>query len=136
MADQDQNTGAPRRADPTAAAQDSEDAARQDQIKRDHDDMQRSAERVANSVSPNQQDVVRPTGATGDAGTTGTSGTSRLESPDQPATAFREATPATDGRAAARTDEAARNADAAADFARRVEESAPPEARSGNRVDR
>ena len=44
------NTDATRRADPTDAATDQENARRQEQVQRDHDAMQRSAERVESSV--------------------------------------------------------------------------------------
>ena len=42
--------GEVRRPDPENAAVDPENAARQEQIRRDHDAMQRQAERVRNSV--------------------------------------------------------------------------------------
>jgi hypothetical protein len=48
--------GEVRRPDPAAAAQDPENAATQEQIRRDHDEMQAQAARVRASVPPEIRD--------------------------------------------------------------------------------
>lgn len=95
------STGDVRRADPGQAAVDPVDAARQDQVRADHDALQESARRVEASVSSDVRNTP-------------------VQHTDAATRASEDTTEATRNGDAARA-----NADAARDSARRVEQSLP-----------
>ena len=111
-------TGNVQKPDPNNAAVDPKAAARQDQVKADHDALQESARRVNSSVSSDVRETpVQPIGR--DAG--GSSGSAGRVDPDRAAT---------DPQAAATQDQIREDHDRLEESARRVDASVPASVRN------